>query len=75
MGLKREFINQLILMKEKSGLMQKDIAKLINVTPEAISMWKRGKRFPKPINIRRLSRVLGLNVVSGRPEAMEAKSA
>ena len=46
----------------KLGLNQKELAEQIEVTGQAVTNWLKGKDFPRPAALLRLSVTLGLNV-------------
>lgn len=43
------FKNQLRQLREKAGLTQAQLAKILGCSPPRISEWERGVRTPKPL--------------------------
>ncbi|HWT74551.1 MAG TPA: helix-turn-helix transcriptional regulator [Mobilitalea sp.] len=48
----------------EKGLTQQDLAKIVGVTPESISYYEAGKKFPGFDRLKTICRVLGLSVDS-----------
>ena len=49
--------------RKKLQLTQEQLSNLLTVTPQAVSLWERGKRYPDPEAQVRIFYVLGLNPV------------
>ena len=55
---------RLIVKKRKAqGLTQEQLSTLLHVTPQAVSLWETGQRYPDPTAQVMLFKVLGLNPV------------
>ena len=55
---------RLIAKKRKElGLTQAELSKKISVTPQAISLWERGERFPDASALIMIYEALGLNPI------------
>lgn len=58
-----EFHERLVYLRDKKGLTQKELAKEIVVSREALSLWEIGKRFPKDRTIiEKLAESLGVSI-------------
>lgn len=44
-----------------AGLLQKEVAKKLNVTPQTILNWEKGKRFPKQPMIEKLCELYSIS--------------
>ena len=47
-------------IRQRAGLTQTALAKQLNVSPEAVTMWESGARKPDIITIKKLSVILGV---------------
>lgn len=49
------------IFRKKKGLKQKDLAKILGLTPQAISGWERGTSFPQVELYAKISEILGVS--------------
>ncbi|MBQ9227769.1 MAG: AAA family ATPase [Eubacterium sp.] len=56
------FGNYLLKQREKKGLTQTQLSKLLGVTDKAVSKWENGKAKPKTDTLRRLAAVFGVSL-------------
>lgn len=55
---------RLIIKKRKAfNLTQEELSKKLGVTPQAVSLWENGRRFPDPAALVMIYRILDLNPV------------
>lgn len=40
------------------GMTQKELARCLNVTPNAVTQWEKGTRNPSLVNVKRMSNIL-----------------
>ncbi len=61
-------------LRDARGMSQTDLARILNVTPKAVSKWEAGKMEPRPPMVTRIAQALGVGrdeLINGAP----AKSA
>lgn len=46
--------NRLVSIRERGGIKSRDIAQLLNTTPETVSRWQSGKVEPQPDRLQKL---------------------
>jgi transcriptional regulator with XRE-family HTH domain len=51
--------------RQAAGLSQEDLAAVVGVTPQAISLWERGRRRPRPATVARILEALRMLEGSG----------
>ena len=56
------FARKLGLLRNRKGLTQAELGKLINVTPQAVSKWENGISEPDIATIGRIARIFGVTV-------------
>lgn len=56
-------------LRDEKFLTQFELAALVGVRPETISLWERGERRPRPLHIRKLAEVF--DVAPGDIELLE----
>jgi len=61
MSSKKLNISAITSAAEKNGLNQTDISKALGVTRQIISQWFKGEKFPKPLHLIKLGKILGLD--------------
>lgn len=55
-------INRIKLARMINGLSQSELAKMVGVTPGAVSQWEMGRTFPSVRKLKKLSNVLGVPI-------------
>lgn len=65
-----EFSKRLMVLREKSGKSQKELARDLGITSAAISSWECGKTFPNKSHLTKLASILGttLDYLTGKSE-------
>ena len=61
-SLKRKFGKRLKELRKSKGLIQEQLAELINIEPPNISRIESGTHFPQPENIEKIAQVLNISV-------------
>lgn len=49
--------------RDRAGMSQRDLAKLLGITQGAVSMWEKGLSSPQLFRIRQIAEVLGIDDV------------
>ena len=50
----------------REGVKTRDVAEELGVDPEAVRLWRAGKRMPKPDSMKKLAKMLGISVAALR---------
>lgn len=61
-SLKRKFGKRLKELRKSKGLIQEQLAELVNIEPPNISKIESGTHFPQPENIEKIAQVLNISV-------------
>lgn len=62
-------------LRDERVLTQFELAGMIGVRPETISLWERGERRPRPVHIRKLAEVFQVKTSDIDLQASEGKAA
>jgi len=68
----QEFGSRIAEARKRSGMTQRELAELLDVTDKAVSKWECGKGFPEITLLPKLSRILGIkpeDLLSEKPAA------